>query len=121
MLRKFTRKKQADRRLDFPAGDCMLLVVVSKSRRLGCNSLEYVIHKGVHNTHGLARNPRLWMNLFQHLIDVYGIAFLARFSSSLLLSTRKFGFGNGFLLALLGYNFPRHCVKRTSSLLRRNC
>ena len=42
-------------------------------RSFSSNSLEDVIHKGVHDAHGLAGNSSVRVDLLQHLVDVDGV------------------------------------------------
>lgn len=111
MLGQFSREKETNSGLNFPAGNCMLLVVVRQTGCFGGNSLEYVVHEGVHDTHGLARNPGLRMNLLEYFVNVYGVTFLPNLSLSPLVSSRRFGFDNSTPVAFLGCNFPRHEAK----------
>ena len=60
-------------RLDLPAGDGVLLVVVGQTR-LGGNPLEDVVDKRVHDEHGLAGDARIRVDLLHHLVDVDGVA-----------------------------------------------
>ncbi|XP_062591470.1 uncharacterized protein LOC134252954 [Saccostrea cucullata] len=47
---------------------------VSESGGLGSDSLKDVIDKRVHDAHGLAGNTSVWVDLFQHLVDVDGMS-----------------------------------------------
>ena len=80
MLGQFTREMQPHGSLDFPTGDGVLLVVVSKAGGLGGDTLKDVVHERVHDAHGLTGDASVRVNLFQHLVDVNGVAFLARLS-----------------------------------------
>ena len=64
----------------------MFLVVVSQTRRFGSNTLEDVVHKRVHDAHGLAGDASIGVDLFQDLVDVDRVAFLAGPSLLLLFS-----------------------------------
>ena len=107
MLGKLSREVEPDSSLDFPAGDGVLLVVVSKPGGLCGDPLEDVVDKGVHDAHGLGRDSSVGVHLLQHFVDVDGIAFLARLLSALLVSS-WLALGGGFLLAFLGCNFAGH-------------
>lgn len=76
VLGKFTWQQEPNRSLDFPAGDGRTLVVVSQSRRFGGDALEDVVDEAVHDAHRLAGNSSVGVNLFQHFVDVDGIALL---------------------------------------------
>ena len=93
--------------LDFPAGDGVLLVVVSKTGSLSCYSLKDVVDKGVHDAHGLGGDTSVRVDLFEHLVDVDRVALLARLSAGFLLST-GLALDSSLLFSLLGSNFARH-------------
>ena len=82
MLRQFSGKQQAHRRLDFAAGDRRATVVMRQTRCLGSDALEYVVDKTVHYRHGFAADARVRVDLLENLVDVNGVALP---SSSLLL------------------------------------
>ena len=71
MLGELAGKNQPHRRLDFARGDRRLLVVASEPRRLAGELLEDVVDEAVHDSHGLAGNPNVGVDLLQHLEDVY--------------------------------------------------
>ena len=89
MLGQFTRQMQPHSSLNFPAGDSVFLVVVSQTRGFGGNALKYVVHEGVHDAHGLARDTGVGMNLLQDLVDVDGVALLTRLSPLLGISSSR--------------------------------
>ena len=68
-------------RLDLQAGDGVLLVVVGQTRCLGDNPLKDVVDKRVHDGHGLAGDARIRVDLLHQLVDVDGVALLAKASS----------------------------------------
>ena len=80
MLGQFTWEMEPHSSLDFPTGDGVLLVVVSKTGSLGRDTLKDVVHERVHYAHGLTGDACIRVNLFQHLVDVDGVALLARLS-----------------------------------------
>ena len=86
MLGQLSWQVQSHSRLHFPAGDGVLLVVVSQSGGLAGNPLKDVVHKGVHDAHGLGGDASVWMHLLQHLVDVDGVRLLAGLSPLLLVS-----------------------------------
>ena len=110
MLGQFSREKETNSGLNFPTGNRMLLVVVRQTGGFGGNSLEYVVDERVHGEHGPVGNARLRMNLLEHLVNVYGVTFLPNLSLPLSFSS-GFGFDNGILVVLLGWNFPGHGAK----------
>ena len=64
-----------DSSLDLSAGNGGPPVVVGKSGSLSSNALKDVIHKGVHDRHGLGRDASVRVDLLQHLVDVDAVAF----------------------------------------------
>merc|ERR1719481_1646969 len=113
MLSQLARQQEANGGLDLTGSNRGSLVVLSQASGFRSNPLEEVVHKGVHDGHGLRRDSRIRMNLFQDLVDVNGITLppllLAllpspRLGSSRLVPTRghKFGrFARGYLLTSL--------------------
>ena len=101
-------------RLDLPAGDGVLLVVVGQTRRLGGNPLEDVVDKRVHDGHGLAGDARIRVDLLHHLVDVDGVALLAELPLLALLSGNL---GLGCLLSLLASDLSWHSVLFVSNEL----
>ena len=57
-------QQQPHRGLHLSAGDGGALVVLSQPGRFSGDPLEQVVHEGVHDAHGSARNPRIRMDLF---------------------------------------------------------
>ena len=55
--------------MDFPGGDGGPLVVVGQFGSLGSDTLEEIIHKGVHDAHGFGGDTGVGVDLFQHLKD----------------------------------------------------
>ena len=70
MLGQFTGKEKPDGSLDLPRGDGGPLVVESKAGSLTSNTLEDVVHEGVHDGHGFAGDSSVRVDLLQHLVDV---------------------------------------------------
>ena len=60
---------------------------MGKAGSFGGDALEDVVHKRVHDAHGFAGDASVRVNLFQHFVDVDGIAFLS-LSPPLFLSIR---------------------------------
>lgn len=73
MLGQLSWQKETDSSLDLSAGDGGPSVVVSQAGSLSSNTFEDVIHEGVHDGHGLARNTSVWVDLLQDLVDVDGV------------------------------------------------
>ena len=86
MLGQLSWEVQSHSCLHFPAGDGVLLVVVSQTGGLASNPFEDVVHKGVHDAHGLGGDASVRVNLLQNLVDVDGVGLLARLSPLLLVS-----------------------------------
>lgn len=63
VLGQLPRQQQAHGGLHLPAGDGGALVVLSEARRLGGDPLEHVVHEGVHDAHGPARDAGIRVNL----------------------------------------------------------
>lgn len=76
MLSQLTREQKPDGSLNLPGGDGRSLVVVSQAGGFSGDALENVVHKAVHDRHGLAGNSGIGMNLLQNFVDVNGIALL---------------------------------------------
>lgn len=76
VLRQFTGQQQPDGRLDLPGGDRGAFVVMCQTGSFGGDTFEDVVHERIHDRHGLARYPGVGVHLFQHLIDVDGVALL---------------------------------------------
>lgn len=74
VLGKLTRQEQTDGSLDLPGGESGSPVVVCQTGGLGCDALEDVVHKRVHDRHGLAADASVGVHLLQHLVDVDGVA-----------------------------------------------
>ncbi len=110
VLGQLSGQMEAHGSLDFPAGDGVLLVVVSQAGGLGSDTLEDVVHERVHDAHGLAGDAGVGVDLLQDLVDVDGVALLAGLSP-LLLALGGGLLHGGFLLALLRRsNLARHVV-----------
>ena len=107
MLGQFSGQEEADGGLDLPTGDGVLLVVVGQAGGLTGDTLEDVVHEGVHDAHGLAGDAGLGVDLLQDLVDVDGVALLAP-PVALLVLPGWLGLGGGLLFALLASDFARH-------------
>ena len=69
MFGQFTGEKEPDSGLDLPGGDGGPLVVVGQFGSLGSDTLEEIIHKGVHDAHRFGGDTGVGVDLFQHLKD----------------------------------------------------
>ena len=108
VLAQFSGQVESDGCLDLPARDGVLLVVVSQAGGLGGDTLEDVVHEGVHDAHGLAGDASVGVDLLQDLVDVDGVALLTRLPLLLGLSRRLRLGGGGLLFAFLGRDFAGH-------------
>ena len=99
MFGQFTRKDKTDSGLDFTTGKSGFLVVANQFTRFGRNLVENVVDEGVHDRHTFLGHTRVWVNLFQNLVDVDREAFGA--------ARTAFGAG-GLLRGLLCWGFG-HC------------
>ena len=103
VLGQFTGQQQADSSLDFSAGDGGSPVVVGQAAGFGGNPLKDVVHEGVHDGHGFARDTSVRVDLLQHLVDVDGIALLPPPLSLLVSGTCGLGLGGGLLGSLCAW------------------
>ena len=90
-------EEETDSCLDLSAGDGGSTVVVSKAGCLSSNTLEDVIHEGVHDGHGFAGDSSIGMDLLQNLIDVDSIGFPPPPLAFLISSTHSFCFAGSLL------------------------
>ena len=70
MLGQLTREHEAHGSLDLSGREGGLLVVTSKTRGLGSDSLEDIVDEGVHDAHASLGDASLGMHLLQDLVDV---------------------------------------------------
>ena len=107
VLGELSWQMKPDSGLDFTARDGVLLVVVSQAGCLGGDTLKDVAHKRVHDAHGFGGDTGVGVDLLQDLVDVDGVALLARLLALLAFSS-GLALDGGLLLAFLGSNFARH-------------
>ena len=67
VLGQFTGQQESDSSLDLARSDGGAFVVLGQTGSLGGNALENVIHKRVHDGHGLRRDTSVGVHLFQDL------------------------------------------------------
>ena len=77
MLGQLSGEEGPDGGLDLPGGDGGPLVVVGKAGSFGSDTFEDVVDEGVHDAHSLGGYTSVGVDLFQDLVDVDGIRFLA--------------------------------------------
>ena len=107
MFGQLSREVKSDSSLDFPAGDGVLLVVVSQFGGLSGNSFKDIINKRVHDAHGLGGDTSVGVDLLEDLVDVDRVALLAGLSPGLLFSSRL-ALDGSLLLSFLGSNLSGH-------------
>ncbi|RXI04431.1 hypothetical protein DVH24_038705 [Malus domestica] len=112
VLGELTREHEPHGGLDFPGSDRRFLVVPREPGQLLGELLEDVVDEAVHDSHGLAGDPDVRVDLLQHLEDVDLVGLHALLRSLLLLVS---GGGSGLLRELLsglglflGGGFLRH-------------
>jgi len=108
MFGQLSRQQETDGSLDLPRSNGGPLVVVSQPGGFRSDPLEYIIDKGVHDGHGFGGDSSVWMNLFQHLVDVYGVGFLPLFPSFLAIPFGNVLLGFPCLLGSLSAHFWWH-------------
>lgn len=113
MLGQLTGQKEADSGLDLSAGDGGPSVVVGQTGGLGGDTLEDVIHEGVHDGHGLAGYTGVRVDLLQDLVDVDGVR-LPPPPLPLLVSGTGGLCLRGGLLCSLGCSFGWHVASVTA-------
>ncbi|KAM4104894.1 hypothetical protein ACJW30_06G192700, partial [Castanea mollissima] len=99
VLGELAGEDQPHRRLDFARGDGRLLVVAGEPGGLARELLEDVVDEAVHDSHGLAGNPNVGVDLLQHLEDVHLVGLHVALRPLLLLVDR--GGGAALLRELL--------------------
>ena len=72
MFGEFPWEKKSDSSLDFPGRNGVLLVHLCELSRLLGNTLEDIIDKRVHDTHGLGRDSGVGVHLLKHLVHIDG-------------------------------------------------
>ena len=109
---EFTRQEKTNSSLDLSRRDRRLLVVVSQTGSFSGDSLEDVVHEGVHDAHGFAGNTSVGMNLLHNLVDVDGVTFFT-FRPPFLTTGTDSTFLAGFLSTFArNSRFGRHLLKQ---------
>ena len=76
MFGQLSGEQESHSSLDFSTGDSASLVVMSKARRFGSDSLKDVVNERVHDRHGFAGNTSVGVNLLQDFVDIDSEGFL---------------------------------------------
>lgn len=111
VLGQLTGEDKADGSLDFLARDGGALVVSGQLAAFMSNTLEKIINKAVHDSHGLLANVDSGVAQVQNLEDVAAVGFVAATLASLIsrggLLNGALGGGltGGFLFSLGSHNF----------------
>ena len=109
VLGQLSGEEETDSGLDLPGSDGGATVVVGKTASLSSNTLEDVVHEGVHDGHGLAGDTSVGVDLLQHLVDLDRVRFPPLPPALLVSGTLGLGLGGG-LLGSLGCGFWWHGV-----------
>ncbi len=78
VLWELSRKNQTDRSLNLARRNGWLFVVAGQIGGFVRNLVEDIIDERVHDGHGLGGNSSVWVNLFQHLVDINLVRFRLR-------------------------------------------
>ena len=81
---------------------------MSQSRGLGSDTLEDVVHEGVHDRHGLAADSGVRVHLLQHFVDVDRVRLPPPLPAFLVPSTLGFGLAGGLFGSFGCGGFGRH-------------
>ena len=91
VLGQLSGQQETHRRLNFATRYGGATIVMRQLGGLIGNTVENVVHKRIHDTHRLARDTSIGMDLFQHFVDVDGVGLL-----SLLVAFLTVSFGATF-------------------------
>lgn len=83
VLSQLTGQQQPNGRLYLTRTNCALLVVVGEAGCFAGNPLENIMNERVHDSHSFAGNSCVGVDLFEHFVDVNGVAFSSLFGSLL--------------------------------------
>lgn len=103
MLRELSRQQKTYGRLYFAARDRRPSVIVSKTRRLGSDTLEDVVDETIHDRHGLATDASVRVDLLEHLVDVDSVALPSSPLPLLVASSHGFRLAGGLLRSLASW------------------
>ena len=109
VLGQLSGEEETDSSLDLPGSDGGATVVVGETAGLSSDTLEDVVHEGVHDGHGLAGDTSVGVDLLQHLVDVDRVGFPPPPALLLVSGTLGLSLGGG-LLGSLGCGFGWHDV-----------
>ena len=107
VLGQLSGEEETDSGLDLPGGDGGATVVVGETAGLSSDTLEDVVHEGVHDGHGFAGDTSVGVDLLQHLVDVDRVGFPPPPALLLVSGTLGLSLGGG-LLGSLGCGFGWH-------------
>ena len=108
VLGKLTGQKETDGGLDLAGGECRSPVVVCQTGGFSGDTLEDVVHEGVHDRHSLAADTSVRVHLLQHLVDVDGVALPPPLPALLISSALGLRLGGGLLRSFTRCCFGRH-------------
>uniref|UniRef100_A0AAG5DIR6 Uncharacterized protein n=1 Tax=Anopheles atroparvus TaxID=41427 RepID=A0AAG5DIR6_ANOAO len=117
VLGQLAGQQQPDGGLDLAGGNGGALVVMCQPGRLGRDPLEDVVDEAVHDAHRLRRDAGVRVDLLQHLVDVDGVAFLARLPLLLLVRLRDVLLRLARLLRSLATGFRCHYCSLVVTLI----
>ena len=101
-------QKETNGRLDFPGRDGRAFVVFGQTGRLSGDALENVVDEAVHDRHGFRGDSRVGMNLFQHFVDVNGVALRPLLAPLRLIAFHDVLLGLPGLFRCFSADFGRH-------------
>ena len=108
VLGQLSWEHQTHRGLNLARRNGVALVVACQTSALGGDALEQVVHKRVHDDHGLLGDASVGMHLLQHLVDVRGVRVGVGLALASLLVVSALGLGRR--LASLARCFARCCL-----------
>ena len=87
MLSELTWEKELDGRLDRSGGHGSSSGDSNETSGFVAESVEGVVHEGVHDVHGSSGDSNIWVDLLEDLVDVQGVGLIS--------SSSSFGWGWG--------------------------
>ena len=76
MLGQFSWEQEPDGSLNLPRSDGGTFVVMGQAGGLGRDALKDVIHKRIHDRHGLGGDTSVRVDLLEHLVDIDAVTLL---------------------------------------------